>query len=160
MKNIFTIIILFSLFFSIVGCIQKTSATTSSTSQKEKNGPKPEMAYYIDKDGDGIFEEIVPEEVPIPFGGKDEFNQKLASLYKYPASARENGISGFVVLNILVDEFGFVQEVNIKKSLSRECDDAIINAFRNATTNGYAALQWEGVNVKYRMDYPFEFSLQ
>jgi len=160
MKNISTIFILFSLFIAFSGCIQKTTATTSSTSPKEKNGPKPEMAYYIDKDGDGIFEQIVPEEAPIPFGGKDEFNQKLASLYKYPASARENGISGFVVLNVLVDEFGSVQDVNIKKSLSRECDDAIKSAFTTATADGYAILKWEGVNVKYRMDYPFGFYLQ
>jgi hypothetical protein len=58
-----------------------------------------------------------------------------------------------------VDEFGFVKEVYVKKSLTYECDEAVKKAFLSATQNGYAQLKWNSTFVKYKMDLPFGFWL-
>ncbi|MBK8737992.1 MAG: TonB family protein [Saprospiraceae bacterium] len=42
---------------------------------------------------------------------------------KYPAIARENGIGGVVILDIEVDQKGKVTGVDIKQSVSVECDN-------------------------------------
>lgn len=161
MRIIFVYIILFLfMFISVVGCIQNTTATTTSSHQKTEMGKRPERAYYVDDNSDGVFERIVPVDEPVPLQGKEEFQANLLSLYKYPSSAREKGIAGFVVLEILIDEFGFVKEVNVKKSLTSECDEVVKNAFIKATQNGYAQLKWNSYFVKYKMDYPFGFYLQ
>ena len=154
-----SILFLFMLL-PVVGCIQNTTATTTTSHQKTEMGKPPETTYYVDDNADGVFEKIIPVEEPVPFQGKEEFRISLHSLFKYPPSAREKGIEGFVVLEILIDEFGFVKEVNVKKSLTSECDEVVKNAFLKATQNGYAQLKWNSSFVKYKMDYPFGFYLQ
>lgn len=144
----------------ILGCIHNTATPAASSIEKQTIGTRPKIEYYVDTNADGLFEKIEPEPEPVPFQGQDEFRITLSRNFKYPASAREQGIAGFVVLDILVDELGFVKDVAVKKSLTPECDEVVKTAFITATANGYATLTWDSTFVEYRMDYPFGFYLQ
>lgn len=115
--------------------------------------------YFIDSNGDDIYENIQLENEPIPLQGKEEFRRKFWSLITYPAIARENGIAGIVTFGVLMDETGKVLSVEIVKSLSKECDEAARKAFIQATTNGYAPLLLNGIPVKYKMEMPVQFWL-
>lgn len=120
---------------------------------------KPLTQYFIDSNGDGIYESIQLENEPIPSQGKEEFRRNFSSLIKYPASARENGIAGIVTLGVLIDETGKVLTVEIVKSLSSDCDEAARKAFFQATTKGYAPLLLNSIPVKYKMEMPVQFWL-
>lgn len=46
---------------------------------------------------------------------------------KYPAKARENNVEGEVIVSYLVNSDCSISNVRISKSLSKECDDAVLN---------------------------------
>lgn len=46
---------------------------------------------------------------------------------KYPAKARENNVEGEVIVTYLVNSDCSISNVRISKSLSKECDDAVLN---------------------------------
>ena len=158
MKTIIAGILFIQLIF-ISGCVGQPTSAIKSSSTKSKMDSKPEMTFYVDDNQDNIFEEIIPEEKPIPFMGQNEFEAALARLVRYPVSARERGIAGYVVLEVLVNEFGYVEEVVVKRSLTKECDDVVKQAFLKVTENGYAQLKRNSQFVKYKVDYPFGFYL-
>lgn len=131
--------------------------------QGQTSQPKPPpiapIQYFIDSNGDGVYENIQLENEPIPWQGKEEFKRYFSSLIKYPAMAMENQIAGIVILRVLIDETGRVVSVEIAKSVSKDCDDAARKAFFQATTKGYATLLLNGIPVKYKMEMPVQFWL-
>lgn len=151
-------------FFQIIGIVLvMTFQWNGLLAQKQTSQSKPPSIsptlYFIDSNGDDIYEDIQLEDEPIPSQGKEEFRRNFSSLIKYPASARENGIKGVVILHVSIDETGSVLSVEIAKSLSKECDEAARKAFIQATTNGYAPLLLNGIPVKYKMEMPVQFWL-
>lgn len=131
--------------------------------QGQTSQPKPPpiapIQYFIDSNGDDIYENIQLENEPIPWQGKEEFKRYFSSLIKYPAMAMENQIAGIVILRVLIDETGRVVSVEIAKSVSKECDEAARKAFFQATTKGYAPLLLNDKPVKYKMELPVQFWL-
>ena len=82
-----SILFLFMLL-PLVGCIQNTSATTTTSHQKTEMGKPPETTYYVDDNVDGVFEKIIPAEEPVPFHGKEEVR------YAIPGNPHPRGAQG------------------------------------------------------------------
>lgn len=80
-------------------------------------------------------------------------------MIKYPAAARQNGISGILVLEVLVDETGQVLDIAIKKSLSADCDEEAIRAFENATQQAYSPLIIDGRAKRFKLEKSVGFWL-
>lgn len=144
---------------ALVMTFQWIGLLAQGQTSQPKPPAKPLTEYFIDSNGDGVYEHIQLENEPIPFQGKEEFRRDFSSLIKYPALARENGIAGIVTLEVHIDEAGKVISVVIAKSLSKDCDDAARKAFFQATTKGYAPLLLNGIPVKYKMEMPVQFWL-
>lgn len=119
----------------------------------------PPIRYLADIDKDGVFEVLPSEQAPIPSQGREKFSAQFSSMIYYPALAREDNITGVVILKASIDEGGKVLSVEIKQSLRKDCDDAAIKAFKSITAHGYAPLILEGNPVKYQMEIPIVFWL-
>jgi TonB family protein len=119
--------------------------------------PLPPTKYFIDATEDGKFDSLIakPE---LSFLQMD-FDRKLIRAIKYPSPAKENGISGVVTLEVYIDESGFVLDIKIKQSLSGECDQADINAFRETAKDGYAILKSNSKPTQYLMEISMGFWL-
>jgi TonB family protein len=149
------ILVLSTLSFS--GCITYPQTDPES---KAPGRQLPPPQYFTDEDGDGTFDPIQLEENPEPRQGKEQWVRDFYGSIKYPASARENAIQGIVMLEVLIDETGIVQEVNIKEKVSKDCDEEAKRAFLYATQQGFTPLIRNGVAVKFKMETGILFSLK
>ena len=143
-----------------MGCFSTSSSVSKSRETKAIRMPLPEIEYYVDTNSDGVFENVVLEEKPEPIQGENQMQIDFYTSIKYPALARENGIQGIVILDVLIDEFGFVQEVVIKKSVSKECDEEAKRVFISSIKEGYTPAKYNSKVVKCRMDMPVRFRLE
>lgn len=66
------------------------------------------------------------DKTPEPVGGISA----LANNIVYPEAAKLDGVEGKVFVKATIDEEGKVTKCEIKKSVSKECDEAAINAIQ------------------------------
>ena len=71
--------------------------------------------------------EISDDDVTPEFKGGDEarsifFSENL----KYPDKARKNSLEGKVIVQFIVDSLGKIRDIEIIKSLRKDCDDEVI----------------------------------
>lgn len=104
---------------------------------------------------DEVFD--VVENPPLPVGGVEGWNQYLASNIKYPASAREKGIEGMVVVAFVVDREGKISNAEILKGIGGGCDEEALRVI-NAAPN-WEPGQQRGKDVNVRMRLPIQFQL-
>lgn len=84
----------------------------------------------IGDEGEGTPFTVV-EEMPGFPGGEEALMKYLASNIKYPAIARENGISGRVYLNFVVSKDGKVKDVKVLRGIGGGCDEEAIRVVKN-----------------------------
>jgi TonB family protein len=146
----------------ILSCNPRNKMIAKVDTSKNINRTLPKTLYYIDSNGDGIYEliEIEEDKKPKPIQGERQFNIDFYTALRYPASAREQGIQGIVLLDIDVDEKGNVSKVATKKGISKDCDLAAENAFVAAAKNGYWPLIIENKPTKFKMDVPVGFWIE
>ena len=68
------------------------------------------------------------EQPPIYLDGGARFSRTLVSQLKYPAVARENNVSGKVIIAFTVDKDGKLSNYRVKQSLGSGCDEQALNA--------------------------------
>lgn len=66
------------------------------------------------------------DKYPMPVGGIEEMIKNVV----YPASAKEAGIEGKVLVKAVIDEQGNVAEASIIKSVNDDCDKAAMDAIK------------------------------
>jgi protein TonB len=96
------------------------------------------------------------EQMPVFPGGDSAFFAFLAEEIKYPARAREAGITGRVYLSFVVDERGNVTDVQVHRGIGGGCDEEAARAISQLP-------QWipgkqHGQPVKVRFTMPISFS--
>jgi len=74
----------------------------------------------------GFAHEEKLDKYPEPVGGIEELVKNLV----YPASAKESGIEGKVLVKAIIDEKGNVTETSILKSVNDDCDKAAMDAIK------------------------------
>lgn len=136
--------------------------STSYQAQRPLNTERTKgVVYLLDLKNTGNFEpfELEEDQKPQPVHGKDQWNIDFYGSITYPREAREKGIQGLVILDVLVERSGKVVEVNIKESVSVECGQVSRNAFVASTQNGYTPLIVGGIPVPFRMERSVGFWL-
>lgn len=119
-----------------------------SCEQKEEAAPAPPPPPME------VFD--VVENMPVPSGGIEGWNQYLADNLDYPKEAKENGTNGTVYLTFIVTTEGTVQDVEILKGIGSGCDEEAIKAIKNAPKWKPGTQKGQKVNVKMR--WPIRFS--
>ncbi len=148
---------LLSLFF-IALAISSCSTTNNSAQNSSHNQGGLGYSISIDKNNDGNYErvELPKEQSPQPVQGNVEWSNEFL---KAVSQMARNRVEGEMLLDIEIDESGKVTLVTVKKSLSREIDDAVRKAYINSTLKGYTPLIINGTPTKFRMELPVSFYL-
>ena len=97
-------------------------------------------------------------EVPATYpGGVDALVRFVNQNVVYPVSAWENNLQGTVIARFKVDVDGKVSSVKIEKSLSRDCDKAVVDVIRKlprfvpAKQKGHSVPVWFRLPVRFRI---------
>ncbi len=107
-----------------------------------------------DADDEEEIHEVVEQDAEFP-GGQDALLKYLRDNVKYPAIAYEQDLQGMVILHFVVERDGSVGEVQVKKSLSPECDREAIRLVKSlphfipARNDGRPVRKWFTVPVRF-----------
>lgn len=79
----------------------------------------------------------------------------------YPPEAKEKGIGGVVVINFVVDKYGYVKDIAIMKDIGAGCGEAAAAAVRAMADNGirFTPGKQGGKNVNILYTMPVKFKL-
>lgn len=89
--------------------------------------------------------------------GDEDLKRYIESSVQYPRMAQENGITGCVVIDFIVDENGDVIYEHIRKSVDHYLDEEALNVTRNMPKWTPGLLDGKAVKVSYSM--PINFRL-
>ncbi|WP_338769148.1 energy transducer TonB [Bernardetia sp. ABR2-2B] len=102
--------------------------------------------------------EVTLLDVPPEFkGGMSKFYEYVSDSLVYPESARKKGIEGSVSLEFIVDKKGNITNVEVVKSLNKECDEEAVRVLQQSPQ--WKAGYHNGRIVKVRMTLPIIFKL-
>jgi periplasmic protein TonB len=121
-----------------------------------------DFSYEIMDVDDEVEEEqvfMIVEDMPtFKGGGTDKFQKYVYSKLKYPDIARENGISGRVVVKFVVDQTGQVTDVTILRGVDPALDQEALRVVRASPK--WAPGKQRGRPVKVQFVFPITFVLQ
>ena len=108
-----------------------------------------------DPDAGKIF--IFVEEMPSFPGGEAKLFEYLSKI-KYPAAARENGITGRVYVTFVVDKDGKIKDVKKQRGIGGGCDEEAIRVI--TAMPDWKPGRQNGRNVSVQFNLPVNFNLK
>lgn len=131
----------------------------------ELNGTADGVAGSKGSKDAGIVEEkkeaevfISVEQMPVFGNGMNDLLAYLAKEIKYPAIARQNGITGTVVIQFVIDRTGKVTQVELLKGIGGGCDQEALRVINGMPAWTPGKQQGRPVSVRYTL--PVKFKLQ
>ena len=107
-------------------------------------------------------EEVVDNsivEVPASYPGGDAAVLKFVSENLiYPIEARNAGLQGTVVLRFIIEKDGSIGQIVVRKSLSKECDQAAAQVV--SKLKRFTPAEQQGHKMKVWYTLPIRFSIQ
>lgn len=102
---------------------------------------------------------LIVEDMPeFDGGGLQEFSNWVNKNVKYPPIAMENGISGTVFVNFIVDKAGSIASIEIVRGVDPSLDDEVKRVLNSAPA--WTPGKQRGKEVNVRMALPVKFMLQ
>jgi Ca-activated chloride channel family protein len=124
-------------------CEKKKENTGQSVSNQPK-GLKTEPIAFV-------------EQMPEYPGGEKALQSFLSQNLKYPAIAKEMGISGRVIVRFMVDEKGNISDIKIIRGIGGGCDEEAVRIIKKM--GKWAPGKQNGKSVKTYFTLPIIFSL-
>lgn len=138
MKNIFFIVVFFC-------SVQLINAQNDSIAPVVGRGQDPTD-----------FQELSVQ--PQYIGGIEAIGRTVAMSYNYPREAIDEGITGTIMVEFVVDEEGNVADVTIRKGLCVPCDQEALRVVKRLR-KFEPGLDQNGKPVKSRYSLPIKLSL-
>jgi TonB family protein len=98
------------------------------------------------------------EQMPEFPGGQAVLMKYLSNNLRYPESAKKANIQGRVIAQFVVNQFGKIERIEIKRGLSPECDAETIRVIKAMPAWKPAKLNGENVSVHYTLPVSFRLS--
>jgi len=109
-----------------------------------------------EKNPSDSLDEVKPIVKPAePIGGYPSFYEYFNRERKYPAEALRDSIQGVVTLKFLINTKGILSNMEVVRSLTKECDDEVIRLVKNMGPWNPAMIN--GVPVDYQVELPVTF---
>ncbi len=112
-----------------------------------------------------IVNEVVQEEtytyvqqMPVFPGGQEAMYKYIYDRYKYPAIARQNGISGRILVQFIVTKEGTIEDVRIVSGIGGGCDEQALAVIRDMPKWNPGKHNGKAVNVSFML--PIKIVLQ
>ena len=96
------------------------------------------------------------EVMPSFVGGEEAMMEYLRKTIKFPAAAREEGITGTVYVKFVVNKSGEVVNVELLRGIGGGCEEVAIKAIRNMPKWNPGMQNGEPVNVQYNLPISFQ----
>ncbi len=141
---------------------QNVKGNTSSDDFADdvKFAPKKEIAKeQIEekpKVDDNKIYDVVAQEAAYP-GGTQAMLKDISRNFDYPTIARENGISGRVIVNFVVEKDGSISNVKVTRGLGYGLDEAAVNAVKKLKR--FSPAKQDGKSVRSYYSLPIRCDL-
>ena len=106
-------------------------------------------------DGDNIF--TIVEDPAMPEGGYKAFYAFISDYLQYPVQAREKGVEGKVFVQFIINEEGYLTNVEAVKGIGAGCDKEAVHVV--AASPKWKPARQRGQAVKQRIVLPITFKL-
>ena len=106
----------------------------------------------VEPDAGKIF--TVVEEMPSFPGGEAKLFEYLSKI-KYPAIARENGISGRVYVTFVVDKDGKIKDAKLLRGIGGGCDEEALRVVKSMPDWKPGRQNGRNVTVQYNLSVNF-----
>jgi len=126
------------------------------TQEGDENATELPPEEPVDPDAGKIFTYV--EEQPTFPGGEAAMYEYLQRNIKYPALARENGITGRVFITFVVGPDGQIRDVKILRGIGAGCDEEALRVVKNMPPWKPGKQNGRAVNVQFNM--PINFTLK
>lgn len=142
----------------------KTSGTDDIKAKESKSAKEVVKAAVVDETSqpakatdDGPYDMAIVEQMPQFPGGVAAMYKWLSEQIKYPASAKENGIQGRVVVQFVIGENGSISDVKVVRGTDPALDAEAIRVIK-------AMPRWspgrnKGLPVKVSYNLPITFKM-
>lgn len=107
--------------------------------------------------GDGIYDAVSLEMMPMPEGGMAGFRKYLANNIKYPYMAMESGIQGTVLVNFVVEKDGSLTDVKVERRVGGGLDEEAVRVIKRSKKWTPGVQNGQAVRVRYSV--PVKFAL-
>ena len=100
----------------------------------------------------------VVEEMPRFVGGEEALMMYISHNIRYPAEARNNGVTGKVYLSFIVNDSGKVRDVKVLKGIGSGCDEEAMRVIKQMPDWEPGRQNGEPVSVYYNVPISFNLS--
>ncbi len=114
-----------------------------------------ETTYFVYKDGE--FVEGVLSKAPELIGGRDLMETLITLNIRYPEKAKEKKIGGTVLVTVVIDADGNMEDAFIHEGIGGGCNDEALRAVRLLDRTGFEPGEIRGNAVTVMYDIPITF---
>ena len=97
------------------------------------------------------------EQMPEYKGGMDSMMHFIQKNLKYPDKAKKDSIEGRVIVQFIVNTTGAIEDIQIKKSLSKECDEEVVRVVSIMPSWNPGKQNGKAVSVRFMLPVLFRF---
>lgn len=120
---------------------------------------EPHVQIPLDQENDVETEVFILVEEPPRFpGGHETLNRFLADNLRYPASAKQAGVSGTVFITFVIEPDGKVNDAGVLRGVNKVLDEEALRVIR--IMPDWVPGKQHGKAVKVRFTIPVTFKLQ
>jgi protein TonB len=128
-------------------------ATEHSISESKIDNPQ--TTYYVYKDGQ--FTESALTKEPELIGGKELMETLIQLNIHYPDMAREKKIGGTVLVSVVIDPDGNIEDAFIHEGIGGGCNVEALRAVQLLDNTGFIPGEIRGKPVTVKFDIPITF---
>jgi TonB family protein len=114
-----------------------------------------ETVYYVLRDG--AYEEAILSEAPEFIAGREAQDLLLQLNIRYPDAAREKKIGGTVLVSVVINEEGVMEDAFIHAGIGGGCNDEALRAVKLLDKTGFYPGLLNGRPVTVKFDIPITF---
>jgi len=111
--------------------------------------------FYVYENGE--FKEAVLTKEPELIGGKDLMETLIKLNIRYPDKAKEEKIGGTVLVSVVIDSLGQMDDVFIHEGVGGGCNDEALRAVKLMQKVGFTPGEINGIPVIVKFDIPITF---
>ncbi len=152
MKSFILLFTLLTFSLSSISCSKKVAVLE----EKETDFQKKETIYEVWTANGYEVKEL--DSKPALKGGEMSY-RLIYRDFRYPVAARENGVGGRVEILVVVNEFEFLESMELIKGIGSGCDEEAFKSVQRAKEIGYEPATFGGFPVKVRFIIPVIFKL-
>ena len=158
--KLFKLLSFLSFFIFIVGCGTTQQAADTIPPTQTSSAKKDLGQNYLVWNGSEFVEETLDEKPDFSEGSYHGYYTSLYKQIRYPVEAREKGVGGTVLIEVIVNEFGQMEAARVKEGIGAGCDEESLKIVRLISSRGFTSAIKDGIPVKVKFSIPVKFSLE